>query len=191
MLIAIVTFVAFQAGWFACVLGGASGTSLPGVASVAALLAAQLAWRARTEPRLVRAEVLRIVAAVALGVAVDALLARLADLRFGPSGAAGSWPPPWMVALWPLFAAITDRCLGYLARRPLLAAGFGAVGGPLAYLGGERLGALVITGSPLRASLVIGAAWAIVTPLLMGLTERLGFLPGPHAAGVAEDVEVA
>jgi len=80
--------------------------------------------------------------------------------------------PPWMIGLWLNFAAILNQSLGWLHGRPLLAALFGAVGGPLAYYGGARLGATeTIPGMEGLAILAIG--WGIMTPLLFKLAKTL------------------
>ena len=48
----------------------------------------------------------------------------------------------------------------------------GALGGPLAYLAGERLGAIDLAAGPVPL-LVLAVAWGSVIPLLVGLSERL------------------
>lgn len=82
------------------------------------------------------------------------------------------WSPPWMICLWLNFAATLNVSLRWLHGRPRLAALFGALGGPLAYYAGARLGAAAAL--PERGGLLILAlVWALVTPLLAGLAERM------------------
>jgi hypothetical protein len=54
---------------------------------------------------------------------------------------------------------------------------FGAVGGPLAYLGAAKLGAVTLAGTSSYIALSIG--WAIITPLLLNISTRFdGFKNG-------------
>jgi hypothetical protein len=70
-----------------------------------------------------------------------------------------------MVMLWVNLAATMNDSMGWLRGRYALAAVFGAVGGPMAYYGGAKLGAM--TALPQFTSLItIGAAWAVAMPLL-------------------------
>ena len=56
--------------------------------------------------------------------------------------------------------------------RPLLAAAFGFVGGPLAYLAGHKIGGIVFVDQA-AAVAMLAIGWAIIMPLLMHLGERL------------------
>ena len=60
-----------------------------------------------------------------------------------------------------------------LAFRPfyLLAALFGAIGGPLAFFAGERLDAVVFPQTA-PAIVVLAVGWAAMFPLLMWLSQR-------------------
>jgi hypothetical protein len=53
-----------------------------------------------------------------------------------------------------------------------------AIGAPLAYLGGSRLGALEIPDA-VPALLVISAGWAVMLPLLMRTAQRLDGVSRP------------
>ena len=72
----------------------------------------------------------------------------------------------------PLSVAIVPL-LGYLHRRPWLAALFGAIGGPLAYLGAARGWDVVQFAQPQWHSLLaLAAGWAVAMPLLAWLARR-------------------
>jgi hypothetical protein len=80
--------------------------------------------------------------------------------------------PYWMVALWALFATTLNESMRMLQTRPWIAAAFGAVGGPLAYYAGARMGALdLVQPAAMLAALAVG--WALATPLLLSLARRL------------------
>jgi hypothetical protein len=55
-----------------------------------------------------------------------------------------------------------------------LASVLGACGGPLAYYGGQRLGAMQLGSNAAISALVIAVEWALVTPSLVGLSEVRG-----------------
>ena len=78
--------------------------------------------------------------------------------------------PLWMTALWANFAMLLDHSLRWLRGRPALAAIAGAIGGPAAYLGGERLGAVAIAGG--YGVFLLAAVWAAAMPLLAELSGR-------------------
>lgn len=162
----------FQIGWFACVLGGASRHPWLGTAVAFGLLALHLwhAPRARLEARL-------LLAAAAIGILFDTALVRLGLATF-PSGAviAGT-APVWMTCMWMLFAATLNVSLAWLKSRLPLAGVLGLIGGPMAYLAGERLGGIALARPLSTTVLVLAAGWAVLTPLLVWLARRLdGFI---------------
>jgi hypothetical protein len=159
-------FLIFQAGWFATVLGAANGA--PWLGPIAVLVAVVLHLRAARD---VGSELRLLGSAVALGLVADSLLLATGWIAY-PNG---SWVPGlapyWIVTLWALFATTLNVSMRWMAGRYLLAALFGAIGGPLSYLAGARLGAMtfVDTGSAVTA-LAIG--WGLAMPLLMWLAAR-------------------
>jgi Protein of unknown function (DUF2878) len=72
-----------------------------------------------------------------------------------------------MVVLWPCFASLFDDLLRWVPARPVLAVVLGLIGGPLAYLGGDALGALAFPRGQVLGCGVVGIAWAIATGLLV------------------------
>lgn len=172
-------FVAFQFGWFACVLGGAHG--LPWVGTGIALII--VAWHLMHAVR-PKQELLLILSAAGIGMVFDSLLVALGWLTY-PSGTliAGT-APHWIVALWMLFAITLNLSLAWLKRRPFVAVLFGAIGGPLAYLGGAKLGALNFI-APTPALITLAVGWALFTPILVFLSLRFdGFVRRLDAAEV-------
>lgn len=157
--------VAFQIGWFACVLGAAHHLPLLGTGIALGVLAVHLA-RA-PDPA---AEAKLMLAALGVGVLFDPPLALAGMFTFASGAFVHGALAPWMLALWMLFAMTLNVSLRWLKRRPLLAVPLGGLGGPVAYLGGERLGAMVIH-SP-AAIAVIAAGWALALWLLVMLARR-------------------
>ena len=107
--------------------------------------------------------------AAALGWGLDASLVGLGALAFPATAQFGSPVPAWMIALWVAFAATLSTSMAWIREKPALAVLFGAVGGPLAYEAGRRLGAVELGPNGLAA---VAAEWALATPLLGWLSTR-------------------
>jgi hypothetical protein len=145
---------AYQAAWFACVLSAAAGK--PSLGAMLALLLVGVHVARASRPG---AEFELIAAAAMIGLIADSALASGGYLSFSSGVWAQGWAPYWMAALWAAFATTLNHSLGWLTTRPVLAALFGAIGGPIAYFAGAQLGALEMP-SPERALPAIAVAWA-------------------------------
>lgn len=160
-------FLALQVGWFACVLGAAHGREFLGPLVVAVLLVLHLL----RHPARVRE--LRLLALVMpLGLALDSGQAALGWIHYAGRPLCGVLAPLWIAALWPLLATTFHASMDWLRPRTALAALLGAVGGPLSYLGAERLGAVQVL--PDRGTSVAGLAltWGLALPLFLLLASR-------------------
>jgi hypothetical protein len=169
--------VAFQLGWFACVLSGARGKVLPALLAAAAALACNL-WF--TRQRL--AEELRLMAWVTLvGFAVETV--NLAAGVFTLTAPARHpWLcPVWLALLWTLFATLLRGPLAWLSGRYGLAALLGALLAAPNYFAGARLGAVTMNANRLYSFAVLAALWALAMPVLLGLA-RTGRKPGEGGA---------
>lgn len=170
---ALLSFLLLQIAWFACVLGPMRGASWLGPVVVLALLAHHLRGQAMRGR-----EALLLVGVAAVGFAIDTALLRAGVLVMGGAGVS----PPWLVALWPNFAVVTadGGSLTWLRSRPFTQAALGALGGPLAYAGGARLGAVALGAPALGSLAIIGLAWAAFVPALFAARARV--LGGSAAA---------
>jgi hypothetical protein len=160
-------FLAFQFAWFACVMAAAGGQPWLGIATIAAVAAVFIAL----SPRPARTLLLYALVTLA-GAAWDSLTSATGWIHFIGAAHAGWLLPLWMISMWTLFATMLNVCLRWLRGRTWLAALCGLVGGPLAYFGGARLGAVSFGNLP-AAMLLQGAGWALLTPALIGLGARL------------------
>lgn len=164
----VVNAVIYQCGWFACVLGGASGWGLEGALVALGLTLLHLALA--EEPR---REVPLLLAAGLIGVIVDSLHAGVGVLEFNEHRA-GAIAPVWIIALWIQFATVLHFCMNWLSKKYVLASVLGFVGGPLSFLAGERLGAATF-GEPRMVSMaVLAVSWSIALPALVAIADRLG-----------------
>jgi hypothetical protein len=168
-------------GWFACILGAAHGSHWLGAPVVTALLAFHLATRGeRSAFRILSVTFV----SVCFGFCFDSLL--IVAGVYAPT----RWliPSPlatiWLLTLWANFALIVDVPLRWLQQHLVVAAVFGSLFGPAAYLGGQRLGAIQI-GEPVGVHVVILAiAWALGLTFLMLLARQLPTFT-PEANGPA------
>jgi hypothetical protein len=169
----LVNFVLFQAGWFACVLGGAHGWPLAAVAAAGAVIGVSLCWFSAD-----RMSDVRLLLMVALiGFCVDSI-----NLWLGVFVLIGAplFPhlcPVWLVALWAVFGTTLRGSLGWLAGRYGLSALLGAVGGPLSYVGGAKLGAVTMPPDHTFSVVVLVVVWAAVVPLFIWLAHGQALRP--------------
>jgi hypothetical protein len=162
----LINIVAFQVGWFSCVLGAANGLPWVGPVVVMAVMGLHLARVQRP------AQELKLIAiAAAFGLIADSLLLASGWLYY-PSG---SWipglAPYWIVAMWALFATTLNVSMRWLRTSLPLAMAFGAVGGPLSYAAGARLGGLEWV-APTWALGALAVIWAIAMPMMVLLSSR-------------------
>jgi len=162
----VLNAVLFQCVWFASVAGAGAGYWWAGL-PVLALLAA---WQLRVS-HWPRADAALLASAVLLGFLIDSALALGGWLSYATPLPFAGLAPAWIVVLWAGFALTVNHSLAFLKRNFALAVVFGALGGPLAYLGAARGFAAVQFEAPLlEALLVLALAWAVATPLLLRLS---------------------
>jgi len=175
---ATINFIAFQLGWFACVLGAAHAVPWAGTGLALAIVAWHLG-RALAP----RAELALILSAAGIGALWDSGLTALGLIRYASGVLVEGAAPHWIVALWMLFATTLNLSLGWLKLNIALAAVLGALGGPLAYLGGAKLAALNLVAPP-AALTALALGWAVLTPLLLQLARRYDGYRDPSRAAV-------
>lgn len=163
----LLNFALFQAGWFACVLGAASGRAWLGTGLGLALVFTHLALvpdRGR-EARL-------LAFALVLGLVVDSVHASTGVLVVFSGGVIPGLAPPWLLVLWMQLASILRFSLSWLAGRYVLAGVLGACSGAGAYAAGVRLGAAGFGPDYTLALAQIGAGWGLALPLLLFVAQK-------------------
>lgn len=162
----------FQAGWLAGVLGAAQGYPWLGVGAAAVVIAWHLARARRRAP-----ELGLLALALVIGAAFENLLVRAGWLEFDAGVLVADTAPPWMIALWALFATTLNVSLRALHGRWAMAALLGAIGAPLAYYAGGRLGAVEFVDTT-AALLAVAIGWLVLSPVLVASAARLdGYAP--------------
>ncbi len=168
----LANFLLFQGAWYAAVEGAARGSMWLGPAAVAAIVLVHLmlvsGWRR---------ELGYVLGVGALGAVLDSGLSALGATLYPTSSGVwsellpGAWPealaPPWIISLWIAFATLPRLWLAWLRKRgAAMAALLGAIGGPLSYFAGTRLGAVAAADPAWWTWIALSLEYAIVTPLL-------------------------
>ncbi|NNE04619.1 MAG: DUF2878 domain-containing protein [Xanthomonadales bacterium] len=162
----MINVVSLQLGWFACVLGAANGWPWLGLPVVMAVVL--------VHTTLVRdaAKELRLVAfAVLLGAVFDSALMASGWIDYRNGIFIPGLAPIWILAMWAQFATTLNVSMAWLKGRPLLAAVTGAIGGPMSWIAGAKLGAIDLV-EPTAAVIALAVGWAAAMPLMMLMAER-------------------
>ena len=162
----IINFILFQLVWFVCILGAAINETYTAVAFSLLLILFHfyLAKDKKNELKIL------LVASI-IGFLFDGFLLKSELVLYTNHGWSYSVTPLWIIVLWMGFAITLNSSLSWLKKKIKLSIVFGAIGGPLAYLAGEKLGAVSILCPD--AITVIAIGWAIITPLLIIITNKL------------------
>lgn len=155
----VANFALYQIAWFLCVflenMGGLIAFSL-------LFLHLYLSPTKRADLRLMGLLLLA-------GLIMDGILFFAGFLKFN----APSLPIPfWLAVIWLFLATLPHHSLNWLKKRPLLSAIFGAVGGPLAYWAGVRIGAAQFGWELPLSFTVLAGLWAILWPLVMWFADH-------------------
>ena len=164
----LINYALYQIGWFACVLGGAS--QRPWTGCLIALILVGVHLSLSVERSL---EVRLVVLATAVGAVVEAIQIAAGTYGFTSGTVSDALAPPWLLAMWAQFATTFRFSLRSVIMRPVPAVLFGAAGGPLAFLAGERLGAVTLL-PPLASGLFrLSLSWAIALVVFSAVVRRV------------------
>jgi hypothetical protein len=162
----IINFVLFQAAWFACVLGAAHAMPWLGVIATVFVIAWHLKQAKQAKP-----EVTLLIITLMIGAIFDQLMLSTQLVSYQAHGWSDALTPAWILALWAGFVTALNVSLRWMQGKLLVAILFGAIGGPLAYMGAARLGAVTLNLYP-QSYLALSIGWAILTPTLLMLAKR-------------------
>ena len=148
-----------QAGWWICVLGAERPWLL-------LLMIAGVVVHLRLCPD-VNAEVKALLRVTLAGCVLDSTLGALGVFGFD------GWPLPlWLALLWLVLASGMRHSLAWAGRHWQIGALIGALGGPLAYVGGARVTQVALPLGTLETGLLLMPIWALALPLLARLAAR-------------------
>jgi len=166
MIFKIINFILFQAAWFICVLGASyNQTYLALTLSIIILLIHFSLIKKRM------LDVKLIIIAGLIGLLFDGALLNFDLIIYNDPGLPYPFTPIWIVMLWMTFAMTLNHSLAWLSQKYYLSILFGAIGGPLAYIAGEKLGAITLLSTNSIITLSVG--WALITPILLIIANKL------------------
>lgn len=146
--------ILYQLIWLLCVLGGNSGAL-----AALVLLLVHLALSKKKG-----ADLKMMGFVLFVGLVVDTTLRQVGLFLFTDPG----WPIPfWLMVIWLGLAITPHHSLAWMKNRLWAAALFGAVGGPLAYWAGARLGAVSFGWPLLQALSLLSVVWIFTWSLIM------------------------
>ncbi len=164
---ATINFVLFQAIWFACILGAANSRMLSSWILFITFMYFQTCKINRHTNDLLFVTIL-----LPLGIIIDSLWAFNGLIEYKVGYPSTSFSPYWIAILWITFALSLNHSLKWIFKYPKLALIFGMFGGPLSYLGAERLGAIVINHRSLTLSL-LAISWLMVILMILFVHKRI------------------
>lgn len=150
----LVNILFYQAIWVLCVLAGNKG-AIAGLVIV--LIHLVITDRRRDDLKMMGFMLFT-------GLLVDGTLHQVGFFSFTVSG----FPIPfWLMVIWLGLAITPHHSLAWLKKRPLLSLLFGALGGPLAYWAGARLGAASFNWQLLYSLPLLALIWGLLWPAVM------------------------
>ncbi|MFC1556926.1 DUF2878 domain-containing protein [candidate division KSB1 bacterium] len=161
--------IGFKLSWVACVLGAVAGYSYVGPV----LMAAYVIINTRLFG-FQRSEILFLLFAAVIGTVIDSLKSSTGFITYTGGYANISWIAPlWITALWLGFAATLNHSLGWLRDNTILAFVIGAVFGPLAYIGGSKIGGITLNFPIPVTVFVLSLIWGTIMPSFYLLSKKL------------------
>jgi hypothetical protein len=160
-LLIIVNFIAFQAGWFAGVLGAATSHFWLGPVTVCGVFILHLYLHKNVAREITIGGIF-----IFCGFATDSLLTAFQVYTPAAHFLPSPFSPPWLMCMWLNLATIFNVSLKWLSKRYLLSAILGGLGGGLSYYGGGSLGALKFNAPVLTNIIITGMVWSALTPVL-------------------------
>ena len=170
----LINYALYQIGWFACVLGGASHRPWTGLLIAMILVGVHLTMSLERS-----LEVRLVVLAATVGTVVEMVQIAAGTYRFTSGTLTDALPPPWLLAMWGQFATTFRYSARPVITRPIRAVLLGATGGPLAFLAGERLGAVTLLPPLTYGLLRLSVSWAIALLVFSAVVRRVA--PGRRA----------
>jgi Protein of unknown function (DUF2878) len=162
----IINFILFQLGWFACVISASKQLPWVGVGIVFVIIIWHLSQAKDAKP-----EIFLLIITLLIGGSYDQLLQHNTLLTYQAHGWSTNIVPVWILALWAVFVTTLNVSLRWMHGKWLVAVLFGAIGGPLAYMGAEKLGAVDINVTP-NSYVALSIGWAVLTPALLFLSQK-------------------
>lgn len=126
-----------------------------------------------------------ILVCAAIGLALDTLWVRFGLIRYHAAVPHADWAPVWIIVLWIALGLTLNHSLAWMRGHLWAAIVLGAIGSPLSYFAGSRLGAAELPADLTWSMLAFSLSWAILIPALVFLSSRLSGSPDNGARDAA------
>ena len=176
----LINYALYQTGWFACVLGASWRRPGVGLSIALVLIGAHVVLSPKRN-----VEVGLVLFATVVGAAVEIFQIAAGTYHFTSGTVDGVWPPPWLLVMWAQFATTFRFGLRRVIAQPLPAALFGAAGGPVAFIAGQRLGAVTLLPPVTHGLLRLSVTWGIALVVFSVVVRRVsvdGHWPRYHTS---------
>ncbi len=160
----LINFILFQSIWFILILAAAH-ESFYGLVIGFLLILVQY-WHGK----LMVPDLKLILTSTIIGFAHDTSLNYFKFIQYNIDFNT-YYSPVWIIGLWISFALTINHSLAWLGNKKLLQMIFGLIGGPLAYIAGEKLGAINMINT--MTLYVLALSWACITPLLFQFKKKV------------------
>ena len=160
----LINFILFQSIWFILILAAAH-ESFYGLVIGFLLILVQY-WHGK----LMVPDFKLILASIIIGFAHDTSLNYFKFIQYNIDFNT-YYSPFWIIGLWISFALTINHSLAWLGNKKLLQMIFGLIGGPLAYIAGEKLGAIYMINT--MTLYVLALSWACITPLIFQFKKKV------------------
>ncbi len=154
----IVNYILFQAGWFACVLGG----NTMAIYSTMVILTVHLIWIGNWKKE---KEILAVT--LLLGSTIDSFLGNLQILQFSEDS---RLLPAWMACLWCLFGTTLRHSFLWAINNKRSGALIGMLFGPLSYLAASKLTDISLAHPLWQSVAILSILWALIIPVLQAFS---------------------
>ena len=161
-----INVTAFDALWTLAMFGAGK----PWWWAAPALIVLSLVVQLRVSPS-PRCEACVILGGAFFGTSLDWLGASLGWFHYAPESRAQFLIVFYL--LWVNFGTTLRPSLRWMWRRPLLGGALGAIGGPVAYWVGSRIGAISLGEAEWRGLVWVAAQYGIALPLWMLVADRV------------------
>lgn len=161
----------FKIGWLSCVYGAASGLALEGC--LLALLIVAVSVRQASNRH---SELLTIGLITLIGLIWETFVASqhlmVYATQSNPQFENWVMAPYWLIVMWALFATTINQSMAWLKDKLIIAAVMGAIFGPMAFVAGEKLGAVEFANEP-AAMVLLAVGWGILMPLICVIAKKI------------------
>lgn len=164
MNLSLLNSLCYTAGWFWCVLFGIHGESLIATIGAVFLILFQLYFTKIKDIALYIQDVLLAFCSVPLGVLLEIFFIQTNFIQYAKTNS--TFPPIWIVSLYPLFSLLLNHSLKIIKRNYLTSFLFGFLGAPLSYVAGISLGGLTFPYPLVPTWIMIGICWGLFLCLL-------------------------